>query len=470
MYQQEAPRAAAATPHRYHRPMRPTTATLLGLVLGLALGLAACDVRGPRPDVVLVLVDTLRADRLGAYGYALPTSPRLDAVAAEGLVFERAYSASTWTKPAVASLFTALMPAEHGIVRQLREGDPELLTQVVPHSLPTLAERFRADGYRTVAVVRQPNMLPQMGFARGFDVYDAPAHEDAFALVERLLARLDEDERGRPVFLYLHLLDVHWPYDEMLPSLAPDAFGPLSESEWAWMDRPTVRRAKRHGWRQVDWPTITARYDHGVAFVDAAIGRLVEGLTERGRWDRTLLAVTSDHGEGFLERRPLRAQLRAVPGGGAHPPAAAAAGGLGHRARSAGERRRPRRPRPDPARARRPRSLAAGLGRELRRDRARRGGAGARRAGADGARQRARRSADEADRRAPGTGALLRPRRRSGREGGPRRRGVRRTVPAPPSRGSAPSSATCGKPPPPEDVAVEYTPEQLEELRALGYL
>ena len=469
MYQQEAPRAAAATPHRYHRPMRPTTATLLGLVLGLALGLAACDVRGPRPDVVLVLVDTLRADRLGAYGYALPTSPRLDAVAAEGLVFERAYSASTWTKPAVASLFTALMPAEHGIVRQLREGDPELLTQVVPHSLPTLAERFRADGYRTVAVVRQPNMLPQMGFARGFDVYDAPAHEDAFALVERLLARLDEDERGRPVFLYLHLLDVHWPYDEMLPSLAPDAFGPLSESEWAWMDRPTVRRAKRHGWRQVDWPTITARYDHGVAFVDAAIGRLVEGLTERGRWDRTLLAVTSDHGEGFLEhgrfehnyepyqevaRIPLL--LRPPAGSGIAPGRRESVVGLADLGPTLLE--------------------LAGLAPW------RRVSGASFAAIARGAEEPERVALVQMER----ASALVGPRTKliAERLGRVRFYDLDADPAEKEDLGVAGCEGPCRaalarlralerdlrKPPPPEDVPVEYTPEQLEELRALGYL
>ena len=308
-----SPATVRAEAGRYHRtmpsrpgppPLRPPrvprTARALAL-LALTFALAGCGARGPRPDVLLVLVDTLRADRIGAYGYPKPTSPTLDALAAEGLVFERAVSASTWTKPAVASLFTALLPSEHGIVRQLRERDPELLTQALPHSLPTLAERFRADGYRTFAAVRQPNLLAQMGFDRGFDVYDLPPHGDAFALVDRLLARLDEAERGEPVFLYLHLLDVHWPYDEMLPGLAPETFGPLAESERAWVDRAAVRRARRHGWGHGDWPTMAARYDHGVAYADAAIGRLFEGLRARGRWDRTLVAVTSDHGEGFLE-------------------------------------------------------------------------------------------------------------------------------------------------------------------------
>jgi arylsulfatase A-like enzyme len=273
---------------------------LLGFV-ALAAGAAACAPSGPRPDVVLVLVDTLRADHLGAYGYARPTSPTIDALAAEGVVFERAISASTWTKPAVASLFTALQPTEHGIVRQLRENDPELVSQVLPRSLPTLAERFRAARYRTIAAVRQPNLLAQMGFGRGFDVYDAPAHGDAFALVDRLLARLDEVEGDRPVFLYLHLLDVHWPYDEMLPGVDPDAFGALDPDERAWVDRAAVRRARRRGYRELDWPTMIARYDHGVRFADAAIGRLFDGLRERARWESTIVAVTADHGEGFAE-------------------------------------------------------------------------------------------------------------------------------------------------------------------------
>lgn len=271
------------------------------LALGLALAAAGCAPRGPRPDVVLVLVDTLRADHLGAYGYPHPTSPAIDALAGEGVLFERAISASTWTKPAVASLFTALQPTEHGIVRQLRENDPELVSQVLPRSLPTLAERFRAARYRTIAAVRQPNLLAQMGFGRGFDVYDAPAHGDAFALVDGLLARLDEVDAERPVFLYLHLLDVHWPYDEMLPGVDPAAFGPLDPGERAWVERAAVRRARRRGYRDLHWPTMIARYDHGIRFADAAIGRLVDGLRARSRWESTIFAVTADHGEGFLE-------------------------------------------------------------------------------------------------------------------------------------------------------------------------
>jgi len=275
---------------------------LAGPLVGLAL--AGCGAGRP-PDVILVVVDTLRADRLGAYGYPKPTSPAIDAVAREGLVFTAAHSPATWTKPAVASLLTALYPGEHGIVRMMRGQDPRVRLQALPSSLPTLADRFRAGGYATLAVVHQPNLGEEMGFARGFETFDHRSSTDDFALVEALLGRLDAADRERPVFAWLHLLDVHWPYTERLPDLPLDAFGPVDPADRMHADRRAVRRSRLRHFRTANLATLGARYDHGVAWTDRAIGKLVAGLRARGRWPRTLLVVTADHGEGFLEHGRL---------------------------------------------------------------------------------------------------------------------------------------------------------------------
>jgi arylsulfatase A-like enzyme len=275
---------------------------LAGLVAAVLL--AACQ-PAPRPDVVFVLVDTLRADHLGCYGYPRPTSPNLDSLAADSVVFDHAISSATWTKPAIASLFTALYPSEHGIVKQLDDADPDLVDQVLPSSLPTLAGRFQAGGYATLAVVHQPNISHATGFDRGFEVFDHQRKVDDFDLVQSLLAHLDRLPADRPVFAYLHLLDVHWPYTERLSDLALDAFGPIDPKDRVHAERAAVRYSRRHRWHHLDLPTVEAYYDHGVAWDDRAVGELIAGLERRHRWRRTLFVVASDHGEGFLEHHRL---------------------------------------------------------------------------------------------------------------------------------------------------------------------
>jgi arylsulfatase A-like enzyme len=281
----------------------PKRGRLLAALAGAVL-LASCR-PAPRPDVVFVLVDTLRADHLGCYGYPKPTSPHLDDLATDSVLFENAISSATWTKPAIASLFTALYPSEHGIVRQLDDSDPDLVDQVLPASLPTLAERFRAGGYATVAVVHQPNISHATGFDRGFEDFDHLRKVDDFQLVQTLLAKLDLLPAGKPVFAYLHLLDAHWPYTERLPDLPLDAFGPIDPKDRVHAERAAVRYSRRHRWRHLDLPTVEAWYDHGVAWDDRAVGELVAGLERRRRWAGTLFVVASDHGEGFLEHRRL---------------------------------------------------------------------------------------------------------------------------------------------------------------------
>ena len=226
--------------------------------------------------MVVLLVDTLRADHLGLYGYERPTSPRLDAWAEEAVVFERCIAQSSWTKPATASILTGLNPSEHRVQRE---------TSRLGAELETLAEVFHAGGWRTGAFVANGFVgRSDVGFDQGFEhfvAYDAPEPrlyvraehvlDDALAWVEAL-----GDE---PFFLFVHLLDPHEPYDPPAPFDARFASAPGDGDPRADIDL----------------------YDGEIAYVDRELGRFLDGLRELGRHDETVIAFLSDHGEEFGE-------------------------------------------------------------------------------------------------------------------------------------------------------------------------
>lgn len=260
---------------------------------GLALALLAAGCGGgagggpegrPR-NAVVFLVDTLRADRLGAYGSPLGLTPRIDAFAAEGLVFERCISQSTWTKPAVASVLTGLRPHRHGVLSA---------HSALPASVETLPEILRAAGFDTAAFGSNPHVFGAgQGFDQGFGVFEAlaPDAEEPFASAERIvdaaLAWLDA-RAGGPFFLYVHVIDPHFPYDA--PGHAGAAF---DDMEAAQSLPPGERDALR------------AAYDREVRYTDAQFGRFLDGLAQRGLRADTLIVLLSDHGEEFFEHGGL---------------------------------------------------------------------------------------------------------------------------------------------------------------------
>ena len=277
-------------------------------VLVLAFGCAESSppVESQRPHVVIVVIDALRADRLGIHGYPLPTSPNMDAVAGEGVFFSAAMSHSTWTKPSIATLVTSLYPSQHGIQVASLGDEGALRTEVLDDGLVTLAERFQQAGYTTGAVINQVHLQRRFGFAQGYDHYDDKRGRGAFRLNKRLRYWLDSlEEDGRPIFAYVHYLDVHWPYTLSLPE-NEGLFG-STEME----SRPPASGHQADAWvsrleNPDDLVALQARYDHEVAYADAALGQLVDNLRERGLYDDTLLLITSDHGEAFMERGRLQ--------------------------------------------------------------------------------------------------------------------------------------------------------------------
>lgn len=317
--------------------MRAGGAKLRAAWLGAGLGVIALAfgaVHGrrldgdPRPHVLLVSIDTLRADHLGYDGYARDTSPNLDRLAARSRRYREAFAPAPWTLPSHAALLTGRHPRTLGI---------EDRNAALPPAAPALAEALRSAGYRTAAFV---DSMPggfvggRRGFARGFDSYvHLPAEEregfryDMAETVDRALVFLEHAPPDRPFFLFLHTKSVHalpaegprtdpraFPYDKPEPwrsrYLTPE------QAALSW-DEPGLGRGV--GWlrawneavaagerRPEDFPperraALEALYDAGIRYVDHHLGRLLAGLDARGLADRTLVVVTADHGEAFLE-------------------------------------------------------------------------------------------------------------------------------------------------------------------------
>jgi arylsulfatase len=274
---------------------------LAGLVL-LGCGEAA---PGRRPDVLLVVIDTLRADHLGAYGFPLPTSPHLDRFAEESVVFERALAASANTVPSHASLMTSRFVREHSV------GWVNGTTRL--DGVVTLAERFREAGYATGAFVSNFVLRRASGLDAGFDVYDDAFsaaepnrpdfyERDAPATTARALAWLAE--RGEePLFLFAHYQDPHGPY--LPPAEWLEPFGALEPGDS--LQLPVLEHDDAPGGipRYQAVPGLdrlgqyARRYAAEIAYFDASFAKLVGALDARGA--PSLVLVTADHGESFGE-------------------------------------------------------------------------------------------------------------------------------------------------------------------------
>jgi len=269
--------------------------------LGWSLALAACapePVR--RPDVILVSIDTLRADHVGAYGYERDTTPFLDGLAREGLLFERAFSPAAWTLTAHASMLTGLRPEEHGLVEDGLAFAPEI---------PLLAERLAAVGYRTVGLYLEGWIDPDRGFGRGFEHFQT--HADAAEAGRNLATVLEAHDPARPLFLFLHLFDVHsLPFrpDSNVVYGAPEPWGGhfLDEHCAALPERPASEIWEQGELDQAQLATLVAHYDGAIRYVDAQLARSFQELERRARLADALVIVTADHGEALGQRGRLK--------------------------------------------------------------------------------------------------------------------------------------------------------------------
>lgn len=236
-----------------------------------------CEIRSPQdrpPNVLIVLIDTLRQDHVGCFGYARNTTPRLDALARDGIRISGLTPPSSWTRPSVASLLTGTYPNTHGAQDRIDKRRADL---------PTLAGALRAAGYESQGFVTNLHCLPTWNMGIEFDRYvNVRAEEwhisekdaDAAALAIEALHGL----AGRPWFLYVHLMSPHGPYTPPEPFASASATDGADERQ-----------------RAID------AYDAEIAYADAVTGQLLDALHGLGLYDDTLLLALSDHGEEFWE-------------------------------------------------------------------------------------------------------------------------------------------------------------------------
>jgi arylsulfatase A-like enzyme len=323
------PTLATDSPER--RARRRSSWAILLVVAG-CLFVSACAAEPevePRINVLLITLDTTRADRLGCYGNRRIATPNLDRLAAEGVLFEAAFTPVPSTLPSHCSIMTAMYPARHGV------HDNGIYR--LDDSFVTLAERLNDEGYRTGAFVSAFVLDRQFGLAQGFDTYDDRVDEpqidaDPGQLLlddespdehRRWLAQLaspferraDAVSRGaidwlrqssqEPFFLWVHYFDPHTRYDAPEPWTTrydPDYTGPMDGSPETF-----ERIFIENGWDTVadvpraDLDHMVARYDGEIAFMDSWIGKLPDALEETGHLGNTLIVVVGDHGESFGE-------------------------------------------------------------------------------------------------------------------------------------------------------------------------
>ncbi len=247
-----------------------------------------------RPDIVLYTVDTLRADRLEPYGYGRPASPRIAAFAAESVLFERCLAQAPWTLPAMASVLTGLGPRVHGAGERggTRLPDEHLL-------LPELLQRA---GYRTAAFIANGWVSGTYGFDQGFDLFafEPGSPNTAEQMHRNALEWLDGQSGEAPLFVWVHTIEPHAPYDPPEEYRRRFASG-VAERDLGATEKMKALKKGAAAVRPGLVGELNDLYDAEVAFQDAAFGAFLDALRDRGRYERAVVLLHADHGEEFYE-------------------------------------------------------------------------------------------------------------------------------------------------------------------------
>ena len=270
------------------------------ILMGL-IGIAetSCSKSNNPPDIILISIDSLRPDRLSSYGHHRETSPNIDRLALDSVLFENAFSTTSWTLPSHVSMLTGLYPEAHGVVKGKQKiGDEALL----------LSEILQQSGYQTLGVVAGPYLRTKFGFDQGWDNYDdytirirgtrATTGRPVTPRQHRRILEMLDKKDERPLFLFLHYWDVHYDYNPPEPwrsQFDPDYEGDLDASFFTRNDRIHPDMDPR------DLEHVLALYDGEIAFTDHYIGLLLEELRRRGLYDDAMIVLTSDHGDEFFE-------------------------------------------------------------------------------------------------------------------------------------------------------------------------
>ncbi|MCP4646244.1 MAG: sulfatase, partial [bacterium] len=280
----------------------------LHITVFLLLLLSACDSPG-RANIIVIIVDTLRSDHLGCYGYERNTSPTIDSLAAEGVRYLSVTAGEPWTLPSMVSIFTGMQPLEHG---SLRKGDTYY---GIDPEIDTLTELLKGAGYATAAFFNVVFMNSEFGFHRGFDHFDcfsslgncyslgSNGDRTAKQTVDAVLQWVDEYSFDKPLFLAVHFYDPHLTYSP------PDSFANIwtereysGEFDSSWGLRETVVEVNRGeiSLSSDDLYNLEALYDGEIAYTDYEIGRMLSGLRQSGVIENSIVILVSDHGEEFF--------------------------------------------------------------------------------------------------------------------------------------------------------------------------
>lgn len=276
--------------------------------------------RPHRPNIIVYLADSLRWDRLSCYGFQRPATPTIDKFSAEACLFERCYSASTWTKPSIASLFTGVPPRIHeaALAGAWNEDNGNIPVHLLRPSFPTLAERLKSAGYQTAWFLANPVVESQYGFARGVDRYryvqTEPVSDQALAVMQWL-----RKEAREPFFLFVHAIDPHYPYmapDEAFhrlyqrsrqdflnchPGRDGDFFRSYVQERGNVFNNTELGRTSFRDLSPKGLAILNGLYLAEVAHVDHQFGRILNTLRGKGYLERSVSVFTSDHGEAFGE-------------------------------------------------------------------------------------------------------------------------------------------------------------------------
>ncbi len=270
--------------------------------------LPGCGVGGegakqPPYNVVFISIDSLRADHLRSYGYSRTTSPNLDNLAREGTLFENVIAETSWTLPSHVSMLTGLSSYVHRVEQNNVQLDEDV---------PRLASRLKQEGYRTKGIYSGPFLDPLFGFGVGFDEYEAVgadritdkgaddrSHRSITSpeITEKAIEFVNRDS-NEPFFLFLHYFDVHYGYnppEELWRKFDPDYQGNLTSEDFMTNTAIHPKMSRR------DLEHVIALYDAEILFTDQHIGYLLDALQRNGLAERTLVVVTSDHGDEFFE-------------------------------------------------------------------------------------------------------------------------------------------------------------------------
>ena len=241
--------------------------------------------------IILISLDTLRADHLGIYGYHRDTSPHIDAFAKESIVFECAVVQSPWTLPSQMSIMTSLYPSSHGVKNR---------NQRLAEKHVTLAELLRDGGYQTAAFADGAFMKGLYGFKQGFGIYDG----DQWIGIARILPKAKKwlaKNKSDPFFLFIHCYDIHDPYTP------PPPYNRIfHDFTYTGHFHPSTKNMQAAAWKGLklsdeDLHHIKALYDGSIRYTDEKIGEFLSYLQDTGLKDNTLIIITSDHGEEFKE-------------------------------------------------------------------------------------------------------------------------------------------------------------------------